>query len=188
MSPGEKRKTLILNGSPRAAGDTMSLVNLLTAGLEGEYRLVNAYSADISPCVDCRYCWKKPGCAIKDGMQELYGYIEDCDSVVIASPVYFSELTGKLLGLVSRLQTYYCAKRFRHEEVKIKEKRGAVILVGGGDGKIDRAYETARTILRHVNCRDIHELVYSHSTNKIPAIDDRRAVSGVKDIIKFLNE
>ena len=46
-------KTLILNGSPRVNGDTASLIKELTKKLPGEYKIVNAYQCDVSPCVDC---------------------------------------------------------------------------------------------------------------------------------------
>ena len=89
-------KTLIINGSPRPKGDTASLVRRLAEHLRGEVKIVDAYRCNISPCVDCRYCWQNEGCAISDGMQELYAYLESCDNAVIASPVYFSELRAKL--------------------------------------------------------------------------------------------
>ena len=63
-------KTLILNGSPRANGDTASLVEKLAYALEGDSRIVNAYRCNISPCIDCRYCWENDGCRICDDMQE----------------------------------------------------------------------------------------------------------------------
>ena len=113
-------QTLIINGSPRKNGDTVSLIRLLTGQLDGEIKVVDAYRSGISGCIDCRYCWKKPGCAIKDGMQELYPFIESCDNILIASPVYFSEVTGPVLTIGSRLQTYYTGKRFRGEN-----RRGA---------------------------------------------------------------
>ena len=70
-------KTLILNGSPRPMGDTVQLINKITEKLAGEYQIVDAYRCHISPCVDCRYCWKKTGCAIQDEMQAVYDYIQD---------------------------------------------------------------------------------------------------------------
>lgn len=178
-------KTLILNGSPRPNGDTVSLIKKMTERLPGEYKVVNAYRCSISPCVDCRYCWKNSGCAIDDGMREIYGYIQECDNIVIASPVYFSELTGKLLDVASRLQTYFCARFFRKEEPIAKPKRGAIVLVGGGDGSVDKACGTARTLLHQMNCHDIHELVCSHNTNKIPAIEDENALAGIDSILEF---
>ena len=180
-------KTLILNGSPRVHGDTVSLINELTKSLDGEYRIVDAYRSNISPCLDCRFCWENSGCAIKDEMQEIYSYIEDCDNIVIASPIYFSELTGKMLDLGSRLQTYFCAGYFRKEEIGITPKKGAVILVGGGDGRIEKAYETACTLLHHMNCYNIDEVVCSHNTNVVPAIQDKKSIEGIDRVAKFLN-
>ncbi|MBR5712301.1 MAG: flavodoxin family protein [Lachnospiraceae bacterium] len=180
-------KTLIFNGSPRPAGDTASLIGLLTEHLDGEFKVVDAYRCDISACLDCRYCWKNPGCAINDGMQDVYRYIEECDNVVIASPIYFSELTGKMLDVGSRLQTYFCGMFFRKEALNIKPKRGAVILVGGGDGRIEKPYETACTLMHHMNCRDIHKVVCSFNTNVVPAVQDEQAVDGVRRIAEFLN-
>ena len=181
-------KTLILNGSPRKNGDTMSLIHLVTADIIGEYKIVNAYDCDISPCIDCRHCRKNAGCAINDEMQEVYSYIQECDNILIASPIYFSELTGKLLDVGSRLQMYFCTKRFRNMRPIAKMKKGAVILVGGGDGRIDKPFETACTLLHHMNCFDIFPAVYSHHTNMRPAIEDVKALSGIHGIIDFFNK
>ena len=92
-------KTLIINGSPRVNGDTNSLINIVKERIGGEYKIVDAYRCNISPCLDCRFCWENSGCAIQDEMQEVYDYIQDCDNILIASPIYFSELTGKLLDV-----------------------------------------------------------------------------------------
>ena len=148
-------KTLILNGSPRIIGNTTSLIEKVKEKIVGEYRIVNAYRCNISPCIDCRFCWENEGCAINDEMQEIYKYIQDCDNILIASPIYFSELTGKLLDVGSRLQTYWCAKYFRKKEPVIKSKKGAVILVGGGDGNINKPYNAACILLHHMNCYNI---------------------------------
>ena len=181
-------KTLIINGSPRINGDTASLLNIIKENIDGEYRIVDAYRSSISPCVDCRFCWESSGCAIHDEMQEIYDYIQICDNILIASPIYFSELTGKLLDVGSRLQTYFCARFFRKEEPIAKSKKGAVVLVGGGDGSISKPYETACTLLHHMNCYDIHDVVFSHNTNVAPAIEDVQVISGIHSIIDFFNE
>mgnify|MGYP002509830204 CR=1 FL=1 len=65
-------KTLIINGSPRIGGDTESLIDIIRKNLVGECRVLNTYRCNISPCMDCRYCWEKSGCAIEDEMQEIY--------------------------------------------------------------------------------------------------------------------
>ena len=180
-------KTLILNGSPRKNGDTVSLINKLTEQLNGEYKIVNAYYSNISACVDCRYCWSNNGCSTNDEMTEIYDYIKDCDNVVIASPIYFSQPTGKLLDICSRFQTYFSAKHFRNQIPAIKPKKGAIILVGGGDGNPENAYNTACTILQHINVTKIYSLVGSFNTNELSAIEDQNAVEEILNIASYLN-
>ncbi len=180
-------KTLIINGSPRRNGDTVSLVNKLTEQLNGEYKIVDAYYSDISACVDCRYCWSNNGCSINDEMTEIYDYIVECDNVVFASPIYFSQPTGKLLDVCSRFQTYFSAKHFCNQVPVTKPKKGAVILVGGGDGDPQKAYETLCGILKHINVMDVYELVGSFNTNEISVKEDEQAFENVKSLAVFLN-
>lgn len=181
-------KTLILNGSPRRNGETVSLINKLTEQLGGEYKIVDAYYSDISACVDCRYCWNNDGCSIKDEMTEIYDYIVDCDNIVIASPIYFSQPTGKLLDVCSRFQRYFAAKFFRKETPPIKVKRGAVILVGGGDGNPQKAYETLCGILNHINITETYKLVGSFNTNELPAVENNKTICDIYDISNFFND
>lgn len=180
-------KTLILNGSPRKNGDTVSLINKLIEQLNGEYKIVDAYYSDISACVDCRYCWNNDGCSINDEMTEIYDYISDCDNVVIASPIYFSQPTGKLLDICSRFQTYFAAKYFRKQTPFIKPKKGAIILAGGGDGNPKKAYETLCGILTHINVTDIYNLIGSFNTNKISAKEDEQVLENINSLAAFFN-
>ncbi len=89
-------KTLIINGSPRRNGDTSVLLNTLKVELGGEINQIDTYFINMKPCVDCRYCWEHLICSINDEMQKVISLIDEADTVVIASPVYFSELTGSL--------------------------------------------------------------------------------------------
>ncbi len=184
---GDNMKTLIFNGSPRVNGDTVSLIDRIRKDLIGEYKIINTYRCEISPCIDCRYCWENEGCAINDEMQEVYDYIQECDNIIIASPIYFSELTGKLLDVASRLQTYYCSRFFQKKVPIAKSKKGAVILVGGGDGNVEKAYDTASNLLHHMNCHHIYPVTYCHNTNNMPAIEDKACLKGIDETVKFLN-
>lgn len=178
--------TLIFNGSPRKNGDTVSLLNVLERDLPDCIR-INAYTAGISPCVDCRYCWQHQGCATHDGWGEIDRLLRECDSIVIASPIYFSELTGALLSLLSRLQQYYCAMKFRGEPYPLKGKRGGVVLVGGGDGKPDRAEQTAKTLLHSMGCKEIYPTILCHDTNRKPALQEEDITTELNRLALFLN-
>ncbi len=160
-------KTLIFNGSPRKNGDTVSLIRELTAHLNGEVRRIDADDCDVRACIDCRYCWKQDGCSQKDGMQEIYNLIQEADNIVIATPMHFSEISGQLLAVLSRIQTYWCARFFRKIEPVPKKKRGTVIIVGGGNLPVKKPESTANVLLRDMNAQSIGT-VYSHNTNDRP--------------------
>ncbi len=181
-------KTLIFNGSPRLRGDSMSLINELIPKLKGEYKIVNACNTKIAPCIDCRYCWESEGCAFIDGMQSVYNYIQDCDNIIIVSPIYFTDLTGQLLSVGSRLQTYSAARYFRNIEPIEKIKKGAVILVSGGDESNEKAYDTASRLLKAMRCEDIYPLVDFQNTNTIRAIERNNYESKLEEIANFFNE
>ena len=38
-----------------------------------------------------------------------------------------------------------------------------------------------------MKCYDIHDVVYSHNTNLVPALDDKQAVKGINNLIEFFN-
>ncbi len=105
-------------------------------------------------------------CAIKDGMQEIYGDIQEADNIVIASPMYFSELTGQLLAVLSRLQTFWCAKYFRHVEPVPKKKRAVSLSCAGGDGILQKAERQHKTLLADMHAKSVG-LVFA--TTRIPS-------------------
>lgn len=180
-------KTLIFFGSPRKKGDTEALLSSLLSQLPGEKWVVDAYRADIRPCVDCRACREKPGCVIRDDMQKVYDFIPDCDNVVIASPLYFSEVTPPLLSVFSRLQCMYSARRFRGEKIPVKPKKGVIILTGGGNGGPDKALDTCRGIFRHyLNAAEVCPPIMSLKTDDLPAREDEAAICAARACGKML--
>lgn len=179
--------TLVFCGSPHANGNTRALVDAFLEELGGESEIIWAYREKISPCVDCHRCWKQPGCAIQDGMQEIYAQIERADCIVIASPLYYSMLTGPLLSLLSRLQCAYANGRFLHHKLFQREKMGAVLLTGGGDGISDPALESAQTLLRAMQVRYVG-MTLSHRTDEVPARKDETALRMCRELAACMRE
>lgn len=180
-------KTLILQGSPRQNGDTAALVSALRADLVGEVRIIDLHSG-IAPCVDCRYCWEHSGCAMQDPMQAVYDYLVDCDNVVLASPVWFSSLSGPMLNLCSRVQTYFAARHFRGETPALSEKRGLILLVGGNAGTERNPLQTATEILRCLRVpKDQIRSVCSMDTDRLPAAQDAMALEKIRQAADWLN-
>ena len=178
-------KTLILNGSPRKNGDVAFLVEQLASLLPGQVIRLDAFTSGIQACQDCRYCKSKSGCALQDPMQHLYRTLDSYDNIVLASPVYFSDLTPPLLAIGSRLQASYMARRFRNEQMFPHPKNGGVILTGGGDGNMTPAWDAAVKFLRLMNAGRIAPLAAAQNTDHLPVADDRQALDGVRTMARW---
>lgn len=180
-------KTLIFNGSPRKHGDTRAMIDLLMEHLGGEVLVVDAYEASIRPCVDCRWCFQNSGCAISDDMTQVFQAIEECDHVILASPIYFGEITGVLLALLSRLQTYFSARYLRKEDPVPKKKTGAILLTAGSFGPREKAESTAAMLLDQMGCRE-YETIYVDHTDEKTAISRPEVCQQVKNLAERLKE
>jgi multimeric flavodoxin WrbA len=93
-------KILVLQGSPRKKGNSITLADQIIKGAESagaEVEKIFLHGKDISPCQACYTCQKKDskGCAIDDDMQPIYQKLIDADCWVIASPVYWFTMSGQ---------------------------------------------------------------------------------------------
>lgn len=180
-------KTLIINGSPKRNGDTAALLKVLTDNLKGEVKTLSSFS-NAHPCNDCRFCRQNEGCAISDEWQEIYPFLEQCDNVVIASPIWFSSLSGVTLNIASRIQTLFSAMHFRGEPLKGKQKQGLIILVGAEKGTEKIPQQTAKTIMKFMNVyRPGIITVCSMDTDNIPAREDTTALKELLSAAQVLN-
>jgi multimeric flavodoxin WrbA len=179
-------KTLILCGSPNRNGNCAALIRELTGALEGEVRVIYSYFADVKPCIDCRYCWKKPGCSIRDGMDEIYDCVENYDNIVIASPIHFMELSGSLLSLCSRFQTYFASRYFRGGDIEMRPKKGVLLLSSGQSHRHERALGTADVIFEEIGAKRVATVTAGDSDN-VPARENEEALAAVREAARLLN-
>lgn len=176
--------TLILNGAARPGGDTAFLLDRFKAALGGDFYQVDAISAGIHPCTDCRWCWEHDGCVFHDGMDGFLDYLQRADVVALASPIQFSELSGPLLSVASRLQCLWTAEQFRGRRLlSDRKRRGVVLLAGGGYGAPKRAIATAKTLLSELSA-DPCGVVLSGHTDQLPAKDDEAALAELTRIVE----
>ena len=99
-------KVLIINGSPRADGNTsVALKEMETVfeknGIETE--TIQVGMKEIRGCVACNYCFKNGKCAIDDIVNELAEKLDKCDGLVVGSPVYYAAANSTLTALLDRL-------------------------------------------------------------------------------------
>lgn len=103
-------KVLLINGSPREKGNTYYALSeisqqLLKHGIESEIRWIG--QKPVRGCIACGACRTKGQGRCVFGHQDLTNSIiqamEQCDAIILGSPVYWGQPSGQLLCLQQRM-------------------------------------------------------------------------------------
>jgi len=131
-------KFVILEGSPRADGNTAALtgpfaeeLRALGAGTE-RFRL---YDMKIQPCIACRACQKDHGifgCSQQDDAQRIFDAVLAADILVLATPIYSWYCPAPMKALLDRF--VYGMNKFYGDTVgpSLWEGRALALLVTCG--------------------------------------------------------
>jgi len=133
----------------------------------------------LKPCFSCGYCVENGKCCIEDDMTStIISRLLDSHVIVIASPVYFNNVSGQVKVFMDRT---WCIRG------KLKDKIGGGIVVGMGYG-----LESALTAIHAFMIK--HEMILGHrgvsgtAYEKGEIIKDKRAIKDAKDLAKRLSE
>ncbi len=99
-------KVLLLNGSPKANGNTARALQELVTVFEQngvDTEIIHIGNKDIRGCTACLTCYKSGKCIIDDLVNEVAKKFEECDGMVVASPVYYASANGTLVAFLDRL-------------------------------------------------------------------------------------
>lgn len=99
-------KVLLINGSPHAKGSTYTALHEMEkvfeqSGIETE--MLHIGNQAIRGCVACGSCVKNGKCVFDDGVNEAAVKFEECDGLVVGSPVYYASANATLAAFLDRL-------------------------------------------------------------------------------------
>lgn len=102
------KNIVILNGSPRKNGNTSALVKAFSEGAESVGNTVTTFclgSMNIHGCLGCfgGHSTKDCPCVQQDDMNQIYPAVKAANIVVLASPLYYWNLSGQLRTAIDRL-------------------------------------------------------------------------------------
>ena len=99
-------KVLMINGSPKANGNTYTALHEMEKifaqeGIETE--ILHIGNKDIRGCISCGQCYEKGRCVFEDVVNETAQKFEECDGLVVGSPVYYASANATLVAFLTRL-------------------------------------------------------------------------------------
>ncbi|MBQ2634335.1 MAG: flavodoxin family protein [Oscillospiraceae bacterium] len=99
-------KALLINGSPRAAGNTALALETLRTTLvsEGvETELVQVGQLPIRGCVACGQCARLGRCTFDDAVNAVAPKFEAADGLFVGTPVYYASANATVVAFLDRL-------------------------------------------------------------------------------------
>lgn len=102
------KKIVVLNGSPRKNGNTSALVREFSKGAESTGNTVTVFFLGDMDIHECKGCFgghssRECPCVQKDDMDKIYPVVRKSDIVVLATPLYYWNMSGQLRTAVDRL-------------------------------------------------------------------------------------
>ena len=127
-------------GSPRIKGNTSFLLTSFMQAAEklgAQTRIIEVTRKNIIPCKEYVVCERKGYCPIDDDVKtEIYPLIRQAEVVVLASPIFFFNMTAQLKAVVDRCQLFWARKyKLKLADPAKKTKRGFLLSVGASKGK-----------------------------------------------------
>jgi multimeric flavodoxin WrbA len=156
-----------LQGSPRKKGNTNFLLTTFLKAAEqrgATTRIISVADSNILPCKEYVVCEKKGTCPIDDDMAgEIYGLLRQAEVVVLASPIFFYNMTSQLKALVDRCQVFWARKyRLKLSDPLKATRRGYLLSVAATRGKtlFDGLQLTTKYFFDAIDARFDGSLVY----------------------------
>jgi multimeric flavodoxin WrbA len=125
------RNILILKGSPREKGNSATLAARAAAGAQEAGARVDSiylHGLDIRPCDACDLC-RDAKCVIEDDMQPLYPKLAAAHAILLASPVYWFNVSAQLKLCIDR---WYAFQQNRYLDISHKQF-GLILSYGDRD-------------------------------------------------------
>lgn len=99
-------KVLIVNGSPKANGNTAVALHEMERVFAREgigTELMHIGNQAIRGCIGCGQCAAKGKCVFDDAVNEAAAKFAGCDGLVVGSPVYYASANATLVAFLTRL-------------------------------------------------------------------------------------
>ena len=182
-------KVLVLLGSPRKMGNSAILAERIAGGAKSAKAMVETiylHGMNIAPCKACFTCQKKnsKGCSIKDDMQGIYAKLIEADAWVIASPVYWFNMSAQTKLFMDR-----CFALPAYQKEPFFGKRIAIAMTYGGEDPFDsgcvNALRTFQDAFRYIEAK-IVGMIYGSAMDAGQIRSNKKVMKEAFDLGKTL--
>lgn len=171
-------KILALNGSPRLDGASASLMTKLNAALAAQGHDVTRYDLnrlEIRGCQECFACRtrKTDRCAVRDGLTAPLEELKSTDAVVVATPVFYGDVSAQLKCFIDRTWSNFCGEGFSADHMPRGRKLVFIMSYGYSDEAIyDPLWERYRMYFRMFGFDECYLIKARGAVHNSPAVEN----------------
>lgn len=146
------KKIVVLVGSARKGGNTELLADAFVKGAQEHHEVSMIFAANVkvNGCIGCNACYsdEKHRCIQKDDMEQIYAQLKDADAIVIATPVYFYNVSSQLKCIIDRLHNPI------RDEFKVKTLFLLAVAADTDSAVFDSIKVMYRSVLHYFHLKD----------------------------------
>ncbi|QJA06753.1 flavodoxin family protein [Thermosulfurimonas marina] len=142
-------RILAFNGSPRRGGNTDLLLAAFVQGAKdagAEVRRFDLYQMDFQGCIECGGCDRTGECVLEDDLAPLYPELLAAEVIVLASPIFFYNLTSRTQALIERSQALW-VRKYVLKNLPEGRRQGLFLSLGATKGK--KLFEGVQRVVRY---------------------------------------
>ena len=130
------KKIVILNGSPRRNGNTTSLTAQFIRDAREVGNTVTEFFLDSMDIHGCKGCFgghssRECPCAQRDDMDKIYPAVKESDVVVLATPLYYWNMSGQIRTAIDRL---FALEEGDGNLLRGNNRASALLMAAAGNG------------------------------------------------------
>lgn len=103
------KKVIAIHASRRKMNTYRLLVQIQQelAKIDVDVEILSLYDFNIQDCLGCERCIMRDDCVCNDDMESLMDKIKSADGIILSSPVYLQQVSGKLKTFIDRTCKWY---------------------------------------------------------------------------------
>ena len=187
------KKILLVDASMRKNGNSEAVVDLLVEELKDcEVTVFKMREHKCNPCIACAACQGKETqkCIQNDDMTDLLPVIDECDGIVLASPVNNHQMSSIARVFIERLYPFFHVEKKNMSNTSKYGKKAALVLsFWGGPQEIYQKYaDWSVETLSQMGAEEFKTLIFGGIPGRGEVKEHEEYIEQLHDLAGWLSE
>lgn len=188
------KKILLVDASPRKDGNSEIIVDVIAEDLKDTAEIIvfKMREKKCNPCQACGACQGKESqmCLQKDDITELLPTIDECDAILLTTPIYNQQMTSQAKLFIERFYPFFHVEKKNMSNTSKQGKKAAMVCCCWGSPKDVTEKYAAWTVggFSQIGAEFFQSYVFNQIPNKGDVEEHEDYMQTIHDLAKWLSE